>query len=64
MFCSARPNIFQFVDSSKRLQIDIYIKRRNRHLNNHAVILKQRKKNIVQFFYNLLNATSMYMEKI
>ena len=36
MFYNAHPNIFQFIDTMKRLQTDIYIKQRSIHLNNRA----------------------------
>jgi len=31
MFYNAHPNIFQFIDTLKRLQTDIYIKQRSTH---------------------------------
>uniref|UniRef100_A0A2S2QBL8 MULE transposase domain-containing protein n=1 Tax=Sipha flava TaxID=143950 RepID=A0A2S2QBL8_9HEMI len=36
MFYNAHPNIFQFIDTMKRLQTDIYIKQRSIHLNNRT----------------------------
>jgi len=36
MFYNAHPNIFHFIDTMKRLQIDIYIKQRSIHLNNRT----------------------------
>ncbi|KAF0761944.1 MULE domain-containing protein, partial [Aphis craccivora] len=36
MFYNAHPNIFQFIDTLKRLQTDIYIKQRSTHLKNRT----------------------------
>jgi len=33
---NTHPNIFQFIDTMKRLQTDIYIKQRSIHLNNRT----------------------------
>jgi len=48
MFYNAHPNIFQFIDTMKRLQTDIYTKQRSIHLNNRTTSINNREQFLKQ----------------